>query len=60
MDFCYEMTSFDGYTVTIYGEEDGPAYVEYFDHDLCERRTRKFEDGETAAYCWAWRRGYRE
>ncbi len=59
-DFCYEMADIDGETVTIYGDDDGPAYVEYFDHDAGERRTRTFERGEIQAYAWAYARGYRE
>lgn len=67
-DFCYEMADIDGETVTVYGDDDGPAYVEYFgpayveyfDHDAGERRTRTFERGEFQAYSWAYARGYRE
>ena len=59
-DFCYEMTDFYGMTATIYGDDDGPAYVEFFDNDAGERRTRTFERGEMQAYSWAYARGYRE
>ena len=59
-DFCYEMADIDGETVTIYGDDDGPAYVEYFDYDAGERRTRTCERGENQAYSWAYARGYRE
>lgn len=59
-DFCYEMTDFYGDTVTIYGDNDGPAYVEYFDYDAGERRTHTCKRGENQAYIWAYNRGYRD
>lgn len=59
-DFCYEMEDFDGDAVTVFGYDDGPAYVEFFDFDLMDRRVKSFPRGEEQAYTWAFRQGYRD
>ena len=55
-DFNYEMQDFWGNVIRIYGNDDGPAYVEAPDHF---REPHEFRS-EKEAYAWAWRRGYRD
>lgn len=59
-DFCFDMEDLNGDTVTVFGYDDGVAWVEYFDCDMGVRRTHFCERGENQAVSWAYRRGYRE
>jgi len=59
-DYNYDMTNAHGMVCTIYGDDDGEAYVEYWDDDMCQRRTLTFPRGEVQAYVWAFDHGYRE
>ena len=55
----YDMFDFYGDTATISVFNDDTAIVEFYDFDLCRIDYKEF-DNETAAYNWAYKRGYRE
>lgn len=59
VNYYYDMCDFNGEKVTIYIFNDNSATIEYFNFDLCEMDYKEFEN-ETAAYIWAYKRGYRE
>jgi len=57
--YYYDMCDIYGEKVTIYVFNDNSVTVEYFNFDLFRIDTKEFEN-ETAAYNWAYKKGYRE
>lgn len=56
-DFNYELENIWGYTVRIYGNDDGPAWLVSENH--FDGQPHEFRD-EEAAWNWAYKRGYRD
>lgn len=59
VNYYYDMFDFYGNEVTISVFNDDSVTVEYYDFDLYRMNSKEF-DNETAAYNWAYKRGYRE
>ena len=59
VNYYYDMSDCYGNTITISVFNDNSVTIEYFNFDLCKMEYKEF-DTETAAYNWAYKRGYRE
>lgn len=59
VNYYYDMFDIYDEKVTIYVFNDNSVTIEYFNFDLYRIDYKEFEN-ETAAYNWAYKRGYRE